>query len=167
MQSSINRQPGGSFLALYSIAGHELSEVSHLRDLKVIVSADLKFARHCASISAKAFLVLCLILGSFTTNNSAILMRACMTFARPLLESATQVWSPHLLKDKEKIERVQRFFTRRVCKRARIPGANYMKRLHILKIDSLLLCRLKFDLRLVSGKFELSSLRAIRDICII
>ena len=51
----------------------------------------------------------------FVSCNPEILLRAFKVYARPLLEYATCVWSPHY---KDKIEAVQRKFTKRLkgCK---------------------------------------------------
>jgi len=64
---------------------------------------------------------------------------------RPILEYASQVWSPLLLEDIDKIERVQRRFTKS------LPGfqnKSYAERLMILSLDTLELRRLKADLYL-------------------
>ena len=41
-------------------------------------------------------------------------MKAFKTYVRPLLEYNSSVWSPHLLRDINSIERVQRRFTKRL-----------------------------------------------------
>jgi len=45
---------------------------------------------------------------------TALLCRAFTVYVRPLLEYASCVWSPHLMKDIERLERVQRRFTKRL-----------------------------------------------------
>ena len=72
-------------------------------------------------------------------------MWAYKVYVRPILEYASQVWSPYLLDDIDRIERVQRRFTK--C----LPGLHsksYAERLHDLSLDSLELRRLKNDLSL-------------------
>ena len=56
------------------------------------------------------------------------------TYVRPLLEYNTQIWSPHLICDIDKIERVQKFLTKR------LPGLRntpYLERLRITDLKSL------------------------------
>jgi len=65
------------------------------------------------------------------------------TYIRPLLEYKSQIWSPYLLKDIDKIENVQRSFTKR------LPGMNsksYQQRLRALHLQSLELRRIVNDL---------------------
>ena len=64
-------------------------------------------------------------------------------YVRPLLEYASSVWSPHLLKDIKRVESVQRRFT------TRLPGMgdkNYSRRLTDIGLESLELRRLQQDL---------------------
>ena len=64
---------------------------------------------------------------------------------RPILEYASSVWSPYLLEDIDKIEKVQRRFTKS------LPGLrnkSYSQRLKLLSLDTLELRRLKSDLSL-------------------
>ena len=64
------------------------------------------------------------------------------TYVRPLLEYCTPAWSPHLLKDIDKIESVQRYFTRS------LPGMShlsYHERLTKLGLQSLELRRIHSD----------------------
>jgi len=66
-----------------------------------------------------------------TTTGADILVKAFVTFVRPLVEYASPVWSSRLAWDRAMVERVQKRFTKR------IPGfclCNYAKRLHLLKL---------------------------------
>jgi len=42
------------------------------------------------------------------------LIKAFITYIRPLSETNSQIWSPHLLKDIRRIESVQRRFTKKL-----------------------------------------------------
>ena len=65
------------------------------------------------------------------------LIKAYKAFVRPIVEYASPVFSPHLKSDILCIEIVQKFFTRRVCKKAGITYRDYSHRLHILNLQSL------------------------------
>ena len=130
----------------YSLCGVTLEQVSHLRDLGVYVSSDFKPGIHCSSIAAKAYSRCSLLLKGFHTSDVSILLRVFKTYVRPLLEFNTPVWSPWLFKDIEHIEGVQRYFTREICKRARLPHMDYASRLENLNLSSLEYRRVYFDL---------------------
>ena len=70
-------------------------------------------------------------------------MSAFNVYVRPILEYCSIIWNPHLLKDIEAIENVQRRFTKR------LPGMQnftYHQRLVSLSLDSLELRRIRLDL---------------------
>lgn len=68
---------------------------------------------------------------------------AFKTYVRPILEYASSVWSPYLLKDIDLIEGVQRRYTKKLHGLGR---HSYLDRLIKLGLDSLELRRLKADL---------------------
>ena len=61
------------------------------------------------------------------------------------IEYCTPVWSPHLIKKIEKIENVQRYFTRRLLPKNK---NGYTDRLALLGLETLEFRRLKFDLKM-------------------
>ena len=130
----------------YTLAGHDLRNDSEMRDLGILLSADMKFSRHCANITAKANSAAFLIMKCLSSKDPKMLTLAFTSFVRPLLESASPVWSPDLQKDVDLIEKVQKRFTKRVCIRARLHFTNYRSRLLILSLDPLELRRIRFDL---------------------
>ena len=69
-----------------------------------------------------------------------------MTYVRPILEYASSIWNPQLKTNIDCIERVQKYFTRRACKRCRIPFNSYADRLYKLNLQSLEYRRLITDL---------------------
>ena len=87
-----------------------------------------------------------LLLKGIHTNDVSILLQLFTTYVRPLLESNTQVWNPWLHQDIHSIEKVQRFFTRAVCRRAKLSYMDYGTRLRNLNLQSLEYRRVFFDL---------------------
>ena len=55
-----------------------------------------------------------MILQAFRSRDFEFLTRVFKVFARPMLDYATPIWSPHLIKSKICLENVQRKFTKRV-----------------------------------------------------
>ena len=79
----------------------------------------------------------------FTSHNIGLLVRAYIVYVRSLVEHDSVIWSPLLKQDIEKVERVQRCFTKR------LPGfsdLSYEDRLRRLDLPSLELRRLHNDL---------------------
>ena len=72
-----------------------------------------------------------------------ILLRAFAVYVRPILEYCSAVWNPGYLCDINKIESVQRRFTKRL---KAFHSLSYVDRLKTLNTESLELRRLKTDL---------------------
>ena len=106
----------------YSLFGIPLQFVSSIRDLGVHVFEFRSYVKymHCSNIAAMAFNRSCLLLKKkcLHSNDVTLLVRLYKVYVRPLLESNTHVWNPWFHKDIQCIERLQRFFTRAIIKRA-------------------------------------------------
>lgn len=127
----------------FVIDGHEIINTDSVRDLGVHISSELSFSTHIRKVVSKAFVRANLILKCFLSRDRVNLIRAFITYVRPLLEYATCCWSPHHIADIKLVESVQRKFTKK------IPGLKakpYHDRLAILGIESLELKRLRSDL---------------------
>ena len=83
---------------------------------------------------SKAYQRVNLIFRSFYSRDPKILKLAYNTYVRPILEYCTPVWSPFLIKDIDRIEGVQRYFTRRVFYKNEF---SYKDRLFLLEMESL------------------------------
>jgi len=85
------------------------------------------------------------------------LLKAYITYVRPLMEYGSPVWSPHLIGDIKQLEAVQKRFTKRLHGMQQL---DYPSRLAELHIDSLELRRLHFDLiytyKLLFGLIDLN-----------
>src|SRR6202022_2475189 len=116
---------------------------TNVRDLGVYVTSDLAWSSHVAIVVKKALNCVNLLFRVFHCRDHATLVRAYVTYVRPLMEYATPVWSPWTIQDIDSIENVQRYFTRRLF------GWNrpaYADRLSALGLESLELRRIKADL---------------------
>jgi hypothetical protein len=91
-----------------------LSHVDSIRDLGFTVDSSLKFDKHVSLITRKALVHSCLILKYFRSRSRSLLVKAFCTYVRPLLEHCCSVWSPHHRYLIDKLEGVQRFFTKRL-----------------------------------------------------
>ena len=127
----------------FSIDGIALPIVDSVRDLGVTVSRDLSPSLHINNIVAKAHKRTAAIYRAFRSRNVDLLIRAHLTYVRPLVEHDSVIWSPYTVKDIDAIEAVQRRFTKRLLNFSALPYAERLKR---LSLPSLELRRLHTDL---------------------
>ena len=78
----------------YMLGGEYLDWCTEARDLGVVVDNKLLFNQHIANVVHKAHIRSRLILRSFSSRDCNILMKAFVTYVRPLLEYCSSVWSP-------------------------------------------------------------------------
>jgi len=113
------------------------------RDLDIIVTNELSPSEHVNNITVKAHQRANAILRCFASRDNKLLVRAFTTYVRPLLEYNSVVWSPYLKQDIERLENVQRRFTKRLVG---LKHVEYAERLQRLNLHSLELRRLRSDL---------------------
>ena len=128
---------------VYLIDNIPLPSSDFMKDLGVIMCQDLKFHDHCSAVSNKAHSVCGLILRCFVTKSPDFMVKMFITFARSILEYCSPAWSPYHICDIDKIENVQRRFTKRISGLYETP---YLDRLAFLKLESLETRRIKSDI---------------------
>jgi hypothetical protein len=128
--------------AEYEMGGKVLDEVEE-KDLGVIITKNNKVAKQCAEAAKTGNKVLGLIYRTFTNKSKYIMKKLYKSLVRPHLDYCVQAWRPHLKKDIEVLEKVQRRATRMVegCR-----GLNYEERLTKIGITTLELRRERADL---------------------
>jgi len=77
------------------LGGSMIPQVDSVRDLGVMMDNRLRFDIHINQIVTRAHRLANLIHKCFTSRDSSTLMRAFVTYVRPLLEYASCVWSPY------------------------------------------------------------------------
>ena len=127
----------------YSIDGTVLPFVDSIRDLGIHHDCQLKYDRHISLITHNAFKRAVLILKCFHTRDVRILKHAFCTYVRPLLEFSSLIWSPNYCYLIDKLESVQRFFTRRLHG---LHQLSYKERLAVLGLETLERRRIIYDL---------------------
>ena len=114
MVFSIKRRPvqAPSYL---SLNGSTLEIVDSVKYLGITISSDLSWTKHINIISSKARKLVGLLFRQFYRCADAdIIRKLYIAIVRPHLEYASQVWDPHLLKDQQTLENIQKFACR-VC----------------------------------------------------
>ena len=82
------------------------------KDVGVVVSSDMKVSEQCGIAARKGNQILGLIRRNIAYRDKRLIIPLYMSLVRPHLEYCIQAWRPHMRKDIDKLERVQRRATR-------------------------------------------------------
>ena len=99
---------------------HDLARTECEKDIGVHIDNQLKFDKHISNIINKANRILAITRKTFEYQNKSTISLIFKGLVRPHLEYAAPVWNPHLEKQKEALENVQRRTTKL------IPGLSQM-----------------------------------------
>ena len=118
---------------------------NQMTDLGILIDDQLSFIPHnyFDTVCTKAKPRAALILNCFYSRNKYLLIRAFIAYVRTLLEYCFSVWSPSTFGLFDKLENIQRRFTKRLHGLQRL---SYIERLKLKKNDSLECRRIKSDL---------------------
>ena len=106
-------QKSSSSSHIYSINSCVIQNDSQHKDLGIIVSSDLSWTNHIRYIAAKAYKILALLRRTFHNCNSVHSKKLLyISLVRSQLIYGSQVWRPHLLKDIDALEAIQRRSTK-------------------------------------------------------
>ena len=119
----------------YSVSDSVLLEPTlQVKDLGVMVTNDLTWSNHIATIVAKAKGVASWALSVFGTREKDLMITIYKTLVRGHLEYCCPLWHPSKISDIELLENLQREFTRKI---AGLQSLSYWERLTSLGIFSL------------------------------
>jgi hypothetical protein len=127
----------------YTMSGALLKQVVTTNDLGVMFDSKLSFSMHCNNVANKGYMRANMLLKCFHTRDHDMQIKLFNVFVRPILEYNSPIWSPHLTKDINVIEKVQKFFTKNLRGLKNLP---YSHRLATLKQPTLQSRRLRADL---------------------
>ena len=105
-----------------------------VKDLGVIVSADLSWTQHVNMIADRARKVAAWVLSAFKTRDKVTLMTLYKSLVRSHLEYCCPLWSTSKRADIQELEGVQRTFTAKI---GSVRHLNYWERLKALNLMSL------------------------------
>ena len=129
---------------VYKINDTTLLKAISNTDLGVEIYSFLMFDQHIDKTCNRANQRATIILKSFKSRNPALLVKAFITYVRPILEYACNVWSPFKLIHIDKLEHVQRY---NLTKRLKgMYNLSYGERLLNPSLESLEVRRLRSDL---------------------
>jgi hypothetical protein len=145
----------GNARSAYSMNGDLIPDSDVERDLGVYVDSNLNFSTHIDTVVGKARKLCGWIHRVYITRNTDVLLRLYTTVVRPVLEYASVIWSPDTRAQIDKIEKVQRQFTKRIRTVRSLP---YIDRLTKLNLESLEVRRNSIDIAvtrsMLSGTFS-------------
>ena len=124
-------------------AQHTLEKVQTEKDLGIHLDDRLKFSEHINTKINKANQILGCLRHTFKHMTKDVFNLLYKSMVRPHLEYGSCIWSPHLKKDIDAIERVQRRATRLVPE---IRNLSYNDRLRALKLPTLKFRRERADI---------------------
>ncbi len=131
-----------------------ISKTRTEKDIGVVIDDKLTFANHLAEKINKANKIVGLIRRTFVHLKPVIFKPLFTALVRPYLEYANEVWCPHLIKDIDAIENVQRRATKLVpCLKELL----YEERLKRLDLPSLAYRRSRDQIetfRIVNNKYD-------------
>jgi ribonuclease P/MRP protein subunit RPP40 len=128
---------------IYTMNEVDLTETKEEKDLGVLICQDLKVSRQCLTAAKKANQILGLIYRTFSSRSKDILVRLYKSLVRPHLDYCIQAWRPHLQKDIDVLEKVQRRATRMI---EGFKGMDYEDRLNNVGLTTLETRRIRADL---------------------
>ena len=129
--------------AEYKMNERRLAEITEEKALGVIISNNLKADKQCDKAANKGNQILGLIKRTIISRKKKVILNLYKTLVRPHLEYCIQAWRPHLVKDIEKLEEVQRRATKMIeeCR-----GKSYKERIQMLGLTTLETRRVRADL---------------------
>ena len=120
-----------------------IQSVTEEKDLGILFSDSLSFQKHINNSISKANQMTGIMKRSFNYLTPKLVVTIYKTLIRPHLEYANVIWRPHLRKDINNLEKVQRRATKCV---PQLSNFDYVDRLKILKLPTLEYRRLRGDM---------------------
>ena len=112
------------------------------KDVGVVVSSDMKVSEQCGIAARKGNQILGLIRRNIAYRDKRLIIPLYISLVRPHLEYCIQAWRPHVRKDIDKLERVQRRATRLISE---ISQLSYEERLQQCRLTTLETRRIRGD----------------------
>ena len=96
----------------YNMSNQQLPTTDQQRDLGIIITKHLKWQKQTEKSCKTANRVLGFIARNFRYKNKELILPLYKSLVLPHLDHAVQFWSPHLRRDIDKMEKLQRRATK-------------------------------------------------------
>ena len=133
----------------FNINNTSIPHNSSVKDLGIILNSNFKWSSHIQQTLSKTTGLAFTLLKSFHTFNPSLYTNLYKTYVRPIIEYNSPTWNPTLLTELRTLEKIQRKFTRHLCRKLNISYTDYSHRLQILNLESLEERRIKTDLTIL------------------
>ena len=120
-----------------------MASLESTEDLGVTVDSHFNFSKHIDEAVSKAKSRRYLILKKFKNRNIQLMIFYFKVYILPLLDYCSSIWSPYKLSDIDRIEKIQRSYTKKLDG---LTNLSYSDRLLACNLPSLELRRLRNDL---------------------
>ena len=114
--------------------GNPIPNEETVKDLGILMSRDMKFSDQIEKIASKCRSLSGWILRTFTTREKAPMLKLFNSLLLPRIDYCSQLWSPYLNSDWNKLEAIQRRFTSKISETTDL---DYWSRLKVLRQYSL------------------------------
>ena len=145
----------------YNMSNQQLPTTDQQRDLGIIITKDLKWQTQTEKSCKTANRVLGFIARNFRYKNKELIVPLYKSLVRQHLEHAVQFWSPHLRRDIDKMEKIQRKATKIIPE---IRNHCYHRRIQDLDLISLVQ-RLRGQLIKVFTHLNRFTIDSARGLC--
>ena len=134
-RNSLQDHPFAILTQTYQVShGNMLYPTDAVKDLGVLISADLSWSSHVTMIADRARKVASWVLSAFRTRNKITMLTLYKSLVRSHLEYCCPLWNSTKQADIAELEGVQRTFTSKIHG---VQHLNYWQRLKALKLMSL------------------------------
>ena len=119
---------------VYKIDGLVIEKVKEIKDLGVFFTEGCKPTVNCNKVCKSASKIIGLIRRKVANKGMEGMLILYKTLVRPILDYCIPVWRPYLRKDINKLEKIQKRYTKMIkdCR-----GKNYQQRLKVIGLTSL------------------------------
>ena len=105
----------------YEMGGTMISKTVKEKDLGVTMNANMKVSEQCRIAASKGNQVLGMIRRNITYTEKSLIIPLYKAIVRPHLEYCIQAWNPHLRKDVDMLEKIQRRATKLIPELVKLP----------------------------------------------
>ena len=114
--------------------GNILQPTSSVRDLGILITDDCSWTLQVNNVVTDSRKMASWVIGTFRDRSELTMLTLFKSLVRSRLEYCCPVWDPHLIKDIQAVESIQRYFTKRI---AGTKDMDYWDRLKKLRLMSL------------------------------
>ena len=119
----------------FSPSGDAIQSKDHIRDLGVTFSVDATFDKHVDIITGKARRLSGWMLRTFISRDSELMLALLKQLIIPTLEYCCPVWSPGDATNINKLEKVQKSFTKKIFGLSKMHYWDRLEKLHLFSLQ--------------------------------